>query len=176
MRARLLTWSGASVSRVARLFSVAVAVNFTWEMAQMSLYAPAGSWVQDSAGCLRASLGDGGIVLAIHAAGALFFRRLDWFRRPRVSGYAVMLTMDVHRFDAAAAGGSGPGCAPDDSDGDPSADHFQGRVRARALTHQATRLQGRRHRGRNSVSAEMLAAGCSIVDSSVAAPYASLGG
>ena len=47
------------MTRVVRLFSVGVAVNFAWEMAQMSLYAPTGSWVQDSAGCLGASLGDG---------------------------------------------------------------------------------------------------------------------
>ena len=81
------------MSRVVRLFFVAVAVNFAWEMAQMSLYASTGAWAQDAAGCLRASLGDGGMVLAIYAAGALVFRRLDWFRRPGVSGYAVMLTM-----------------------------------------------------------------------------------
>ena len=78
-----------------RLFSVAVAVNFVWEMAQMSLYVPTGSWAQDSAACFRASLGDGGMVLVIYAAGALLFRRLDWFRRPRASGYAVMLTMGL---------------------------------------------------------------------------------
>ena len=76
-----------------RIFAAAGALNFPWEMAQMRLYASTGSWLQDSAGCLRASLGDGGMVLIIYAAGALLFRRLDWSRKPRVSGYAVMLTM-----------------------------------------------------------------------------------
>lgn len=82
-----------TLSRVARLFAAAVAVNFAWEMAQMRLYASTGSWFQDSAGCLRASLGDGGMVLMIYAAGAFLFRRLDWFRQPRVLGYALILTM-----------------------------------------------------------------------------------
>ena len=64
-------------------------------MAQMSLYASTGSWLQDFAECLRASLGDGGMVLGIYAVGALVLRRLDWFRRPGVAGYAVMLTIGV---------------------------------------------------------------------------------
>ena len=81
--------------RVARLFAAAVAINFGWEMAQMRLYASTGSWLQDVVGCLTASLGDGGMILMIWATGAVVFRRLDWFRRPRVSGYAVMLTMGV---------------------------------------------------------------------------------
>ena len=81
--------------RVARLFAAAVAINFGWEMAQMRLYASTGSWLQDFVGCLTASLGDGGMILIIWATGALLFRRPDWFRRPRVSGYAVMLTMGV---------------------------------------------------------------------------------
>ncbi len=66
-----------------------------------------GSWLQDSVGCLTASLGDGGMILMIWAAGAVVFRRLDWFRRPRVSGYAVMLTMGVIlavAFETAALG------------------------------------------------------------------------
>jgi hypothetical protein len=95
MRTRLPDEEGSGVTRGVRLFSVAVAVNFAWEMAQMSLYASTGSWVQDSAECLRASLGDGGMILAIYATGALVFRRLDWFLRPGVAGYAVMLTMGV---------------------------------------------------------------------------------
>jgi hypothetical protein len=81
--------------RVVRLFFVAVAINLLWEMAQMGLFASTGSWTRDSAGCVRASLGDGGMVLAIYAAGALLFRRPDWFRRPGVARYAVMLTIGV---------------------------------------------------------------------------------
>ncbi len=94
-------------SSMARLWTAAVAVNFAWEMAQMRLYASTGSWLQDSVGCLTASLGDGGMILMIWAAGAVVFRRLDWFRRPSVSGYAVMLTMGVIlavAFETAALG------------------------------------------------------------------------
>ena len=83
------------MSRVVRLFFVAVAVNLLWEMAQMGLFLSTGSWIRDSVGCVRASLGDGGMVLGIYAAGALVFRRLDWFHRPRVGGYTVMLTIGV---------------------------------------------------------------------------------
>ena len=78
-----------------RLFFIAVALNFAWEMAQMSLYASTGSWVQNSAECVRASLGDGGIALAIYTAGAVLFRRLDWFRQPGGRGYAVMFSVGV---------------------------------------------------------------------------------
>ena len=84
-----------NVPRVVRLFFVAVAINLLWEMAQMGLFASTGSWIRDSAECVRASLGDGGMVLGIYAVGALVFRRLDWFRRPGVAGYAVMLTIGV---------------------------------------------------------------------------------
>ena len=52
-------------SSMARLFAAAVAVNFAWEMAQMRLYASTGSWLQDSVGCLTASLGDGGMILMV---------------------------------------------------------------------------------------------------------------
>lgn len=85
----------SDVQRVVRLFFVAVAINLLWEMAQMGLFASTGSWIRDSAGCVRASLGDGGMVLVIFAVGALVFRRLDWFRRPGVAGYAVMLTLGL---------------------------------------------------------------------------------
>ena len=83
------------VVRLVRLWVVAVAFNFAWEMAQMSLYASSGSWARDSARCLEASLGDGGMILAIYAAGALIVRRPDWFRAPTIPGYAVMLTTGV---------------------------------------------------------------------------------
>ncbi len=92
---------------IARLFTAAVLINFVWEMAQMRLYVSTGSWLQDSVGCLSASLGDGGMVLAIWATGALVFRRRDWFRRLRISGYAVMLTTGLilaAAFETAALG------------------------------------------------------------------------
>ena len=97
-QARSAEWADVesrSVPRVVRLFFVAVVINLLWEMAQMGLFASSGSWIRDSAGCVRASLGDGGMVLGIYAVGALVFRRLDWFRRPGVAGYAVMLTIGV---------------------------------------------------------------------------------
>ena len=84
-----------SVRRVVRLSFVAITINLLWEMAQMGLYASTGSWIRDSVGCVRASVGDGGMVLGIYAVGALVFRRLDWFRRPGIAGYAVMLTIGV---------------------------------------------------------------------------------
>lgn len=40
--------------------------------------------------CLRASLGDGLIVLVILIVGAWVLGRLDWFRRPGSKGYAWM--------------------------------------------------------------------------------------
>lgn len=92
---------------VVRLFAAAVLINFGWEMAQMGLYASTGSWLQDSVGCVSASLGDGGMVLMMWATGALVFRRPDWFRRPRVSGYAFILTTGVMlaaAFETAALG------------------------------------------------------------------------
>ena len=82
-----------NVPRVVRLVFVATAINLLWEMAQMGLFASTGSWIRDSIECVWASIGDGGMVLGIYIAGALVFRRLDWFRRPGVAGYAVMLTI-----------------------------------------------------------------------------------
>lgn len=76
----------------AAVFGTAVVMNFVWELAQSPLYArmppfPARMWH-----CLVASLGDGFIVLLIWTTGWLTFRRPDWFRPPRWSAYAVMLT------------------------------------------------------------------------------------
>ena len=64
------------------LFVIAVVINYVWEMAQMPLYesmpfAEISSWLI----CLRASLGDGLIVMAIWGGGALLFRSSLWFLR-----------------------------------------------------------------------------------------------
>lgn len=73
------------------VFTVAVALNFPWEMLQAPLYRmdtgrrPA--WLH----CFRASLGDGLLVLLILVAGAGILGGLDWFRRPGGRGYAWML-------------------------------------------------------------------------------------
>ncbi len=80
------------MARGARLFAIASAVNFLWEMAQMRLYVGAGPWLQQTTACATASLGDGGMVLAIFATGALVCRRLTWYRRPEWLGYVVMVT------------------------------------------------------------------------------------
>ena len=84
-------YSGA-IHRVFRLFAVAVGINFIWEMAQMPLYSDMPfdeffSWWL----CLRASFGDGVIVLAIWAIGAALFRRFQWFEPLRPGPVAVLL-------------------------------------------------------------------------------------
>jgi hypothetical protein len=90
---------------LAVLFSVAVAINFVWEMVQMPLYenmpwASLRSWLL----CFRASLGDGVIVLFIWLLGALLYRRRHWFRRLTpgtvgvllIAGAAIAVGIEVH--------------------------------------------------------------------------------
>ena len=75
------------------VFIVAVFLNYVWELAQAPLYVglerygAAVLWH-----CFVASLGDGIMVLLIYLAGRIILRRLDWFERPGVSGYVVMLS------------------------------------------------------------------------------------
>jgi hypothetical protein len=74
------------------VFVVAVVLNYGWELAQAPLYVG----LQDyDAGvfwhCFVASLGDGVMVLLIVAAGWVTFQRPDWFLRPGVSGYLIMI-------------------------------------------------------------------------------------
>ncbi len=76
-----------------RLFFISVVVNYVWEMAQMPLYenmpfSELSSWLI----CLRASLGDGLIIVAIWATGYLFYRSLDWFR-PLTAGNVAILAI-----------------------------------------------------------------------------------
>jgi len=79
--------------RLFLLFIVAVLLNYLWELAQAPLYAGMENY---SAAvfwhCFVASLGDGIMVLLIVAAGWTIFQRSDWFERPGVAGYLVMLT------------------------------------------------------------------------------------
>ncbi len=90
---------------MARLFAVAAAVNFVWEMAQMPLYKDMpfeefSSWVF----CFRASLGDGIIVLVIWLIGYAIFHKPRWFRTPKparilvllLSGAAIAITVEIH--------------------------------------------------------------------------------
>jgi hypothetical protein len=74
------------------VFIVAVFLNYLWELAQAPLYVgleayDAGVFLH----CLVASLGDGIMVLLIVAAGWITLRQPDWFDRPGVTGYLVMI-------------------------------------------------------------------------------------
>ena len=74
------------------VFTMAVLLNYLWELAQAPLYVGLKKY---DAGvfwhCFVASLGDGVMVMIILAAGAIIFHRWEWFRRPGVAGYWVML-------------------------------------------------------------------------------------
>jgi hypothetical protein len=74
------------------VFIVAVLLNYLWELAQAPLYIGLEAY---NAGvfwhCLVASLGDAIMVLLIVAAGWITLRQPDWFVRPGVSGYLVMI-------------------------------------------------------------------------------------
>jgi hypothetical protein len=74
------------------LFIVAVLLNYPWELAQAPLYMGMEDY---NAGvfwhCFVASLGDGIMVLLILAAGWITLRQPDWFVRPGISGYVVMI-------------------------------------------------------------------------------------
>jgi hypothetical protein len=75
------------------VFVVSVVLNYLWELAQAPLYVGLKSY--NTAvfwHCFVASLGDGIMVLAIIAVGWIYFHRWDWFQRPGVVGYLVMLT------------------------------------------------------------------------------------
>jgi hypothetical protein len=73
------------------IFIASVAINFAWELAQAPLY----EWPGDSRNvwwhCFVASLGDGLMILLVFAAGWLGLGRFDWFVKPGVRGYLVML-------------------------------------------------------------------------------------
>jgi hypothetical protein len=75
------------------IFIVAVSLNYLWELAQAPLYVGLEAY---NAGvfwhCFVASLGDGIMVLLILAAGWITLRKPDWFVRPGVPGYLVMIT------------------------------------------------------------------------------------
>ncbi len=89
---------------LARAFGIAVALNFVWEMAHMPLYEnmpfdELSSWLL----CLRASLGDGIIVLTIWASGFLLYRERHWLK-PRADrilvllacGAAIAILIEIH--------------------------------------------------------------------------------
>ena len=75
------------------VFVVAVLLNYLWELAQAPLFL--GLERYDAAvfwHCFVASLGDGVMVMLIAVVGWVSFQRWDWFQRPGVVGYVVMLT------------------------------------------------------------------------------------
>ena len=75
----------------ASIFTVAVALNYVWEIAQSPLYAGIHSWENIWKHCFVASLGDGIILWIIHAVGRIAFGRWNWFIDPGFKGYGVML-------------------------------------------------------------------------------------
>jgi hypothetical protein len=76
---------------LAVLFVVAVAFNYVWELAQSPLYVGMDDFSRMWRHCFVPSLGDGLLVLLIFAAGRIVLRQRDWFVRPGVRGYALML-------------------------------------------------------------------------------------
>ena len=76
-----------------RVFLIAVLLNYVWELAQAPLYVGLERYTATVFWhCFVASLGDGLTVLLIIVAGWISFRRCDWFQRPGIGGYLVMLT------------------------------------------------------------------------------------
>ena len=79
------TWKLCAV-----VFTVAVALNFAWEMLQAPLYRMDTGRLPAWLHCFRASLFDGLIVFLVLGAGAAVLGGIDWFRRPGWRGYAWM--------------------------------------------------------------------------------------
>jgi hypothetical protein len=74
------------------VFVVAVLFNYLWELAQAPLYVGLERYnAVVFWHCFVASLGDGVIVLLIVAVGSISFQRWDWFVRPGVAGYLLIL-------------------------------------------------------------------------------------
>lgn len=75
--------------RVLLVFTLAVFVNYPWELAQTPLYAgvefPGALWH-----CFVAAAGDGLLVLLIFAAVALATGSADWYMHPGVRSFAAM--------------------------------------------------------------------------------------
>lgn len=76
---------------LAAIFVVAVGLNYVWELAQAPLYAGPEDFSLLLWHCFAPSLGDGLLVLLIFAFGRVVLRERNWFTRPGVRGYALML-------------------------------------------------------------------------------------
>ncbi len=86
-----LGFSGRLIKQAAIIFFIAVALNYVWEVAQAPLYAGMTQWGDIWWHCFVASLGDGVLVCLIVALGWAAFGCADWYRRPGVQAYGVML-------------------------------------------------------------------------------------
>jgi len=86
LKARSSTWRTLTA-----IFIVAVAANYPWELAQAPLYVGLADFSQMLWHCFAPSLGDGLLALLIFAFGWAVLRRRNWFTRPGVSGYTLML-------------------------------------------------------------------------------------
>ena len=82
---------------MAALFSVAVALNFPWEMAQAVLYQPMGSIADATRRCFVASVGDGLMILAVAMAGAVIHGDAWWFRRWSTAAAVLTVVADANR-------------------------------------------------------------------------------
>lgn len=82
------TWNG-NLRRLAAIFAVAVPLNYAWELAQTPFYEAMESIAAIWRHCLRASLGDGLVVLFVHGAGWVVTGRVDWYERLSSRGYVA---------------------------------------------------------------------------------------
>jgi hypothetical protein len=70
-------------------------LNFAWELLQAPAYGSMGdTWLEGLLVCVRATLGDGVIFLALFGVGWLLFGR-HWFAPPRIDRYAAILGVAV---------------------------------------------------------------------------------
>jgi hypothetical protein len=88
--------SNCVTRRLIWVFIVAVLLNYVWELAQMPLYT---GMQEYNAGvfwhCFVAALGDGIMVLLIAAIGRIVLGQSEWFHRPGIRGYLVMITVGL---------------------------------------------------------------------------------
>ena len=78
--------------RLATVFTIAVPVNYLWELGQSPLYLPASRLRDMWWHCLVASLGDGVIIGIIYVACVFLFRERDWYVRMSASRWRALLT------------------------------------------------------------------------------------
>ena len=81
--------------QLSRVFIVAVIFNYFWELGQSQLYVGMENLSEMWRHCLVPSLADGLLVLLIFAAGWWIFGKRDWFERPDVNGYVLMLAVGL---------------------------------------------------------------------------------